>query len=73
MKIGRNCGMKHQYMEMKLLKIPQKKVFGTELEESTWGTLNRIRTHQGKCGSCLFKWGIIESPCCDCEPLLFKL
>ena len=28
--------------------------------------LNRIRTHQGKCGACLFKWGIIQTPSCDC-------
>ena len=34
---------------------PTKIVNGTKLERSTWVTLNRIRTHQGKCGSCLFK------------------
>ena len=48
---------------------PTKKVSGTELERSTWITLNRIRTHQGKYGSCLFKWGIIKSPNCDCGVL----
>ena len=42
---------------------------GTELERSIWVTLNRIKTHQGKCGSCLLNWGIIESPCCDCGAL----
>ena len=42
---------------------------GTELERSSWVTLNRIRTHQGKCGSYLFKWEKIESPCCDCGAL----
>ena len=31
--------------------------------------LNRIRTHQGKCGACLFKWGIIQTPSCDCGAL----
>ena len=40
-----------------IIKDPTKKVNGTELERSTWVTLNR---------SCLFKWGIVESPCCDC-------
>ena len=48
---------------------PTKKANGTELERSTWVTLNQIRTHKVKCGSCLFKWGIIESPNCDCSPL----
>ena len=52
-----------------IIKCPTKKVNGTELERSICVTLNRIRTHQGKCGSCLFKWGIIESPCCDCGAL----
>ena len=60
--------MKHQYMEMKLLKIQQKKV---NSERSTSMILNRIRKKCGevKCGSCLFKWGIIESLCCDCGAL----
>ena len=52
-----------------IIKDPTKKVNGTKLERSTWVTLNRIRTHQGKCGSCLFKWSITESPCCDCGAL----
>ena len=49
-----------------LINNPTRKVSGSESERSTWVLLNRIRTHQGKCGACLFKWEIIQTPSCDC-------
>ena len=52
-----------------IINDPTRKVSGTELARSTWLLLNRIRTHQRKCGACLFKWGIIQTPSCDCGAL----
>ena len=39
---------------------------GFHLPRTAWSLLNRIRTGHGRCGSCLFKWGLRESPGCDC-------
>ncbi|VEN43210.1 unnamed protein product [Callosobruchus maculatus] len=42
---------------------------GMELPRHTWKTLNRVRTSHGICRDSFFKWGISESPSCDCgEP-----
>lgn len=42
---------------------------GMELPRHEWKTLNRIRTSHGLCRDSLHKWGINQSPSCDCgEP-----
>ncbi|KAI5725788.1 hypothetical protein M8J77_020160 [Diaphorina citri] len=28
--------------------------------------LNRLRTHHGRCNSCLFKWGLTDDESCEC-------
>ena len=45
---------------------PTVKINGFDLPRKFWSLLNRIRTCQGCCNSCLYKWGIVDSPCCDC-------
>lgn len=39
---------------------------GFHLPRSTWVSLNRIRTGNGRSGDSLHKWGMRESPSCDC-------
>lgn len=39
---------------------------GFNLQRRQWITLNRLRTGHGKCGHCLFKWGLVDSTACDC-------
>ena len=52
-----------------LIKDPTKKLPGFELPRTIWTTTNRIRTEQGRCNYLLHKWGMTESPLCDCgEP-----
>lgn len=42
---------------------------GMELPRHEWKTLNRIRTSHGVCRDSFYKWGLTESPACDCgEP-----
>ena len=36
------------------------------MKRKEWVTLNRIRTHQGRCNACLFKWKVVDAPGCDC-------
>jgi hypothetical protein len=38
----------------------------SNLYRKLWVTLNRLRTHQGRCNKCVFKWGVIDDPSCDC-------
>ena len=45
---------------------PTEKPSGFQLPRTAWSRLNRIRTGHGCCGSCLFKWGLRDSPECDC-------
>lgn len=52
-----------------LVDDPNRKVEGYDLDRRSWVTLNRIRTNQGRCNYCLFKWGIIDSAKCDCGAL----
>lgn len=40
---------------------------GFDLPRNTWSKLNRVRTGHGRCGDSLFKWGIKQSPQCDCQ------
>jgi hypothetical protein len=49
-----------------LVNDPNNKVPGFSLDRKSWVTLNRIRTNQGRCNYSLHKWGIIDSPQCDC-------
>ena len=41
------------------------KVAGTNLHRKLWVKLNRLRTHQGRCNKCPFKWNEIDDPFCD--------
>lgn len=42
---------------------------GMELPRLEWKTLNRIRTSHGICRDSFYKWGLTETPTCDCgEP-----
>lgn len=58
-----------QVINHELIDDPTKKVPGFELDRRAWVTVNRIRTNQGRCNYCLFKWGVINSPMCDCGPV----
>lgn len=40
---------------------------GFELTRKLWCTLNRIRTNHGKCNDSFYKWGLIDSPRCECN------
>ena len=39
---------------------------GFDLPRRQWSLLNRFRTGQGQCRSCLMKWGQASSDLCDC-------
>ncbi|KAL4083147.1 hypothetical protein QTP88_028477 [Uroleucon formosanum] len=39
---------------------------GFDLQRNLWCTLNRIRTSHGRCADSLHKWGMRDSPKCDC-------
>jgi hypothetical protein len=52
-----------------LIKDPTKKLPDFELKRTIWTTTNRIRTEQGECNYLLYKWGITDSPFCDCGEL----
>lgn len=43
-----------------------KGVEGMDLPRDVWAVLNRIRTGHGRCGSMMSKWGLKDSPSCDC-------
>ena len=39
---------------------------GFSLPPHTWSLMNRFRTGQGPCHANLHKWGLAQSPSCDC-------
>jgi len=39
---------------------------GFHLPHHTWSLVNRFRTGQGPCRANLHKWGLAQSPSCDC-------
>ena len=39
---------------------------GFHLPRHTWALMNRFRTGQGPCRANLHKWGLAQSPSCDC-------
>ncbi|KAF0706170.1 Uncharacterized protein FWK35_00034662 [Aphis craccivora] len=47
-------------------KEPFKKVPGWDTTRAIWTTLNRIRSEQGICNYLLHKWGMVDSPLCEC-------
>jgi len=49
-----------------LVPDPNKGVEGMDLPRDVWSVLNRIRTGHGRCGSMMSKWGLKDSPTCDC-------
>ncbi|VVC34571.1 Hypothetical protein CINCED_3A010220 [Cinara cedri] len=49
-----------------LIKEPSIKVPGWDFKRAQWTTLNRIRTGQGRCNYLLHKWGMVDSPLCEC-------
>jgi len=49
-----------------LVTDPTIKVPGWELTGARWTALNRIRTEQGRCNYLLHKWGMADSPLCEC-------
>jgi len=40
--------------------------YGSELPRSLWVALNRLRTGVGRFGTCLYRWGIQDTPKCIC-------
>ena len=48
-----------------MITYPEKLVLGIDLSRKFRVKLNRLRTHQGRCNKCLFKWGIVPDPSCD--------
>lgn len=49
-----------------LVNVPDSRVPGFELSRAQWTALNRIRTGQGRCNYQLHKWGMTDSPLCEC-------
>jgi len=45
---------------------PNKGVEVMNLPRDVWSVLNRIRTGHGRCSSMMSKWGLKDSPTCDC-------
>ena len=45
---------------------PTEKPGGFQLPRTAWSRLNRTRTGHACCGSCLFKWGLRDSPQSGC-------
>jgi len=39
---------------------------GFHLHRRTWSLMNRFRAGQGLCCANLHKWGLAQSPSCDC-------
>jgi len=39
---------------------------GFDLRRHTWPSMNRFRASQGPCRANLHKWGLAQSPSCDC-------
>jgi len=50
-----------------LIADPMERVPGFSLPRHIWTALSRVRTNQGRCKSLLYKWGMTNSPLCDCE------
>ena len=40
---------------------------GFDLPRHTWSLINRFRTGEGPCRAKLHKWGLAQSPSCDCQ------
>ena len=40
---------------------------GFDLPRHTWSLMNRFQTDQGPCHANLHKWGLAQSPSCDCS------
>ncbi|VVC45998.1 Hypothetical protein CINCED_3A018144 [Cinara cedri] len=49
-----------------LIEQPTERVPGFQLPRKEWVTLNRLRTGHGKTGNMLHKWGLRDTPQCDC-------
>jgi len=49
-----------------LINDPCSQVPGFSLKRREWVTLNRLRTGHGRCGDNLHRWGLKDSPACDC-------
>uniref|UniRef100_A0A1B0D7K7 Uncharacterized protein n=1 Tax=Phlebotomus papatasi TaxID=29031 RepID=A0A1B0D7K7_PHLPP len=49
-----------------LIQDPTSRVLGFDLRRREWAILNRFRTTQGRCAYLLHKWGMTDSPECDC-------
>ncbi|XP_055714426.1 uncharacterized protein LOC129808680 [Phlebotomus papatasi] len=49
-----------------LVRDPTSRVPGFDLRRREWAMLNRFRTTQGRCAYLLHKWGMADSPECDC-------
>lgn len=49
-----------------LTRDPNVRLPGMELTRREWKTLNRIRTSHGLCRDSLHKWGLSQTPSCDC-------
>lgn len=49
-----------------LISDPTQLVPGFEFPHATWTALNRVRTGQGKCNYLMHKWGMVDSPLCNC-------
>ncbi|KAG5862004.1 hypothetical protein JTB14_028461 [Gonioctena quinquepunctata] len=45
---------------------PTLPVLGSDLPRQTWSRINRFRTGHGRCRDMMHKWGIVDSPECDC-------
>jgi len=57
----RFCGQPHYCYRLCTIRQP-----GFDLLRHTWSLMNRFRTGQCRCRANLHKWGLAQSPCCDC-------
>lgn len=57
----KSAPVKHQGILDPTIRLP-----GFNLKRNQWVKLNRLRTGHARCNAMLFKWGLHDSPACDC-------
>jgi len=64
--LGRQHGTLASVVNHSIVTDPTIQQPGFDLQRHTWSLMNRFRTGQGPCRASLQKWGLAQSPSCDC-------